>query len=123
MPLNRFDMDMIAIQGCSTPGCTHEHDGTIFIHQDCHPDALIIANKREDGTVTDLACLECDERFLSVATKEWTEWGCKVCGHEPLFYASYSKDTGEVRLECAVCEEWAKVNPAYIKPRFRVVVA
>lgn len=60
--LYREQMDVMANNGCQTPGCHHEHDGVVFLHSRCHVGG------------------NCDAGFIKVKGEPWLEISCGDCG-------------------------------------------
>lgn len=66
-PVYQQDLDRLADQGCSIPGCKHDHDGTIFLHGRCHPGGRLEVKYVKNSGVLTVNCLECGKRVASIA--------------------------------------------------------
>jgi len=66
-PLYREDLDGMR---CDIPGCSHAHEGPIYLHGQCHPSAGCRASYA-DGVLT-VRCRACKAPIaaIAVATRE-----------------------------------------------------
>lgn len=57
----KLTLDIVAAGGCSTPGCTHEDHGTMFLHGRCHPNAGTEVSYTRGTGILKVACLKCQK--------------------------------------------------------------
>lgn len=107
-PLNQIDLDMAAAHGCSNPDCKHEdHDGTIFLHGQCHQRARILARHGLRSDVVYFSCIVCGRSIIKVqasAPIDRVELENR-CHPGAGVDASYTLRSGAVNIVCAICHK------------------
>lgn len=65
----REDLDEIIAQGCSVPGCKHDHgfEKALYLHQRCHPKGQIQVCYEFGTGVLKVECAECGATIVNVA--------------------------------------------------------
>jgi len=54
-----IELDLMAAHGCSNPDCDHKgHDGRIFLHGSCHPNAPVEVSYDRGGGRLTVACYQ-----------------------------------------------------------------
>ncbi|MCK5316925.1 MAG: hypothetical protein KAJ55_03375 [Anaerolineales bacterium] len=61
------DLEDATAQGCTTPGCNHEHSGPLYLHPMCHKfeGKLEVSFKFGDDHVV-IACAQCHSEVIRV---------------------------------------------------------
>lgn len=107
-PLNQIDLDMAAAHGCSHPECDHsKHDGTIFLHGQCHQRARVLAKHGIKNDVVYLSCIECGQAIIKIQSSAPID---RIdlenrCHPGAGVDASYTLRSGVVKIVCAICHK------------------
>ncbi len=100
--LHREQMDTMAQQGCSVPGCNHEsHEPIIFLHSRCHTGGQTNAFYNEDNRLQ-VNCGRCNRYICDIAVKETKP--IKRCHINAALQVSYRDGEGVVKIICDECK-------------------
>jgi hypothetical protein len=67
MPLHFEDLEKGIEHGCQKPGCTHEHDSTLFFLSRCHPEGQAEVSYTKGTGELLVACGICHKEIARVA--------------------------------------------------------
>ena len=100
--MNKYELDILAANGCMLPGCTHEHadEHEIYFHANCHISTPLIYFVHENGIRFE--CAKCNKFICDV---ESTDIRIKECCQEGLVSPSYKLNSGIVKLTCYRCKQ------------------
>ena len=65
--LGREELDRAAAAGCTMPGCDHQHhDGTVYFHGKCHPQARVDCKYQFGTGQLVVTCAVCQREIARV---------------------------------------------------------
>lgn len=100
-PLNANDLDKIIDNGCSVPGCKHEHHNQLFLHARCHVDGQTSVAYEKDSVLR-VDCGKCGKLIcrIDIADKQ----NIIKCHTEAPLEVEYTKGRHKVRIYCNQCK-------------------
>jgi len=66
------DLEKLAKQGCSVPGCTHADHSTVYFHGRCHMQAPVQVSYTKDSGELVITCYQCKHIIAKVAVARST---------------------------------------------------
>jgi hypothetical protein len=105
-PLFLHQLDEAVSRGCTTPGCTHDHGGDLFLTPRCHPGVGVRIETINDlhglpcGGVVHLRCWKCQAPVVQVALTTRLDL-TPTCRHGSALDVLYSE--GNLTVSCRRC--------------------
>jgi hypothetical protein len=102
LSLNSYDLDMLTLQGCAHPGCTHSDHSLIYLVPRCHPRASIVVARARKRDVQ-LSCSVCRNPFARVKARG--KWARDTCSCPQLSISvRYTRGSNALVVECDHCK-------------------